>query len=264
MIGFSLLVSFCSMFLFVNFSSGQEDVVNDLNKSAARFNKVVFNDNVDLEGLERVLESKKNQIKSSNSAVRVSKIIVFPKGTTLSDFSFDPDENELLYKDGSVIRQFRNKDYATAKLVDLFNSNEEGLVWLELRITYYKYEDENGKAIPTRPASGAFKVTEKIREAYFITDMKYLEVDDNFNIVKLPPFVTEVGLSVLNGSYETMDLRKFGGFTSTVRRHAIDIYDKDRKMYAIEDCWKNGKLLCKKGEVIGYYDPLFREDETWP
>ena len=38
-----------------------------------------------------------------------------------------------------------------------------------------------------------------------------MEVDDELNIVKLPTFVTEVGLSVYKGPYDTMDLRRFGG-----------------------------------------------------
>ena len=84
-----------------------------------------------------------------------------------------------------------------------------------------------------------------------------MEVDDELNIVKLPTFVTEVGLSVYKGPYDTMDLRRFGGGTSSVFKRSSEFYDKDRKMFPLEDSYVNGKLLCKKGEIIGYYDPIF-------
>ena len=84
-----------------------------------------------------------------------------------------------------------------------------------------------------------------------------MEVDDELNIVKLPTFVTEVGLSVYKGPYDTMDLRRLGGGTSSVFKRSSEFYDKDRKMFPLEDSYVNGKLLCKKGEIIGYYDPIF-------
>ena len=96
-------------------------------------------------------------------------------------------------------------------IAKLINSDVLGLVWIKVQIFDYKYEDASGNPIPTWPERVAFKVTPSKREAYFVIDAKYIEVDDELNIVKLTTFVTEVGLSVYKGPYDTMDLRRFFG-----------------------------------------------------
>lgn len=97
------------------------------------------------------------------------------------------------------------------EIAKLINSDVLGLVWIKVQIFDYKYEDASGNPIPTRPERGAFKATPSKREAYFVIDAKYVEVDDELNIVKLPLFVTEVGMSVYKGPYDTMDFRRFLG-----------------------------------------------------
>ena len=97
------------------------------------------------------------------------------------------------------------------EIAKLINSDVLGIVWIRVKIFDYKYEDASGNPIPTRPERGAFKATPSKREAYFVIDAKYIEVDDELNIVKLTTFVTEVGLSVYKGPYDTMDLRRFLG-----------------------------------------------------
>ena len=134
------------------------------------------------------------------------------------------------------------------EIAKLINSDVLGLVWIKVQIFDYKYEDASGNPIPTRLERGAFKVTPSKLEAYFVIDAKYIEVDDELNIAKLPPFVTEVGLSAYKGPYDTMDLRRFGG-TSSVFKRSSEFYDKDRKMFPLEGSYKKGKLLCKKAKL---------------
>lgn len=48
-------------------------------------------------------------------------------------------------------------------------------------------------------------------------------------------------MSVYKGPYDTMDLRRFGG-TSSVFKRSSEFYDKDRKMFPLEDSYKKAKL----------------------
>ena len=174
-----------------------------------------------------------------------------PSNVKLSDITFDVKLNEIvLNSDRSIISAYRvNGRTSPNEIAKLINSDVLGLVWIRVKIFDYKYEDASGNPIPTRPERGAFKVTPSKREAYFVIDAKYIEVDDELNIVKLPPFVTEVGLSVYKGPYDTMDLRRFWGGTSSVFNRSSEFYDKDIKMFPLEDSYKKGNLLCQKAKL---------------
>ena len=136
-----------------------------------------------------------------------------PSNVKLSGITFNVKLNEIiLNSDRSIISAYRvNGRTSPNEIAKLINSDVLGIVWIRVKIFDYKYEDASGNPIPTRPERVAFKVTPSKREAYFVIDAKYIEVVDELNIVKLTTFVTEVGLSVYKGPYDTMDLRRFLG-----------------------------------------------------
>ena len=136
-----------------------------------------------------------------------------PSNVKLSGITFDVKLNVIiLNSDRSIISAYRvNGRTSPNEIAKLINSDVLGIVWIRVKIFDYKYEDASGNPIPTRLERGAFKVTPSKREAYFVIDAKYIEVDDELNIVKLTTFVTEVGMSVYKGPYDIMDLRRCGG-----------------------------------------------------
>ena len=176
--------------------------------------RVTFEDSsgaVELQRLEEVLEAQKSQVRSDDLSVKITALRQLPSNVKLSGITFDVKLNEIIFNsDRSIISAYRvNGRTSPNEIAKLINSDVLGIVWIRVKIFDYKYEDASGNPIPTRLERGAFKVTPSKREAYFVIDAKYIEVDDELNIVKLPTFVTEVGLSVYKGPYDTMDLRRF-------------------------------------------------------
>lgn len=199
------------------------------------FRQVHFDEGKDVEKLQ---ETNKAYPKWYVKWFVVDKIKVLPRGCKLSDIVFNQNESEIAFKGN----RGRVKDYNGIGRIE-----NDSLIWIKFELYM-----QGSPSQAVTPHVG--------RDGYLVIPARFLEWDQEGFITKIPSFTSELGMeTVVNERlYENINVHRVGPLVvrDFFDGKNLDEFDgKDHRIYATCDCYqKNGELLCKKGEVIGYLD----------